>query len=277
MSELIEKTLENGGRYFVSPQLSICPGLSHGFFTREGGVSKGIFESLNFRYTGGDNEKDIAENYRIAAEAIGGRYDDIVRTCQLHTDTIEVITSREGGFRQVGRPDGCDAVMTNVPGVVLAGFFADCQLILLYDEKHHAAAAVHAGWRGVANRILAKTIEKMGEVYGTQPKNVIAAVSPSICRRCFETDDDVKEALFEIYEDQVPDYFYREGVKWHIDLKMLTYSSLIRLGVQPYNIDISNYCPCCGDEKLFWSHRRLGQSRGVHAGMIMIKRSPQNL
>ena len=271
MSELLERTFEKGGTYFVSPQLSICPHISHAFFSRQGGVSKGIFDSLNFRYTGGDNEKDIARNYAIAAEQIGGKYEDIVRTCQLHTDTVGVVREREGGFRQVGAPDGCDALITNVPGVVLAGFYADCQLILLYDEKNHAVAAVHAGWRGVANRILTKTIEKMGEEYGTQPKHIIAAVGPAICRRCFETDDDVKEILFEVYEDQIPDYFYREGNKWHIDLKMLTYSSLIRMGVLPYNIDVSNRCPCCGDEELYWSHRRTKGIRGVHAGMIMLK------
>lgn len=271
MSELLEKTFENGGRYYVSPQLSICPSVGHAFFTREGGVSSGIYESLNFRFTGDDAQRALAENYRIAAEEIGGRYDDVARTCQKHTDIVGVVTTRQGGFRQVGAPDGCDALITNVPGVVLCGFYADCQLILLYDERNHAIAAVHAGWRGVANRILTKTIEKMGREYGTQPRNIIAAVGPSICRRCFETDDDVKEALFEVYEDQVPDYFYKEGSKWHIDLKMLTYSSFIRLGVLPYNIDISNLCPCCGDQHLFWSHRRQGQERGVHAGMITLK------
>ena len=67
MSELLERTFEKGGTYFVSPQLSICPHISHAFFSRQGGVSKGIFDSLNFRYTGGDNEKDIARNYAIAA------------------------------------------------------------------------------------------------------------------------------------------------------------------------------------------------------------------
>ena len=72
MSELLERTFEKGGTYLVSPQLSICPHIGHAFFTRQGGVSKGIFESLNFRYTGGDNENDIAKNYKIAAEAIGG-------------------------------------------------------------------------------------------------------------------------------------------------------------------------------------------------------------
>lgn len=275
MSELLERNLKNGGQYLVSPQLSICPHVGHGFFTRLGGVSGGPFESLNFRYTGGDDHGHVAENFRIAAEAIGGQYDNIVRTCQKHTDKIGVVTDAQGGFRQVGAPEGCDALITNVPGVVLAGFYADCQLILLYDEKHHAIAAIHAGWRGVANRILAKTIERMGEVYGTQPKNLVAAVSPSICRRCFETDDDVKEILFEIYEDQVPDYFYKEGAKWHIDLKMLTYSSFIRLGVQPYNIDMSNLCPCCGSPKMFWSHRRCGENRGVHAGMITLRPYPE--
>ncbi|MBE6994569.1 MAG: laccase domain-containing protein [Ruminococcaceae bacterium] len=272
MSELLAREFENGGKYYVSPQLLICSNVGHGFFTRLGGVSKGVYESLNFRFTGTDDRDAIAKNFAIAASVVGGQYDDVVRTCQKHTDVIGVVRERGGGFRQVGAPEGCDALMTNVPGVVLAGFYADCQLILLCDRAHGAVAVVHSGWRGVANGILDKTITRMGEEYGTQPKNLIAAVSPSICRRCFETDDDVKEILFEIYQDHVPDYFYREGNKWHIDLKMLTYSSMLRMGLQPYNIDISTLCPCCGDEHEFWSHRRQGgEARGVHAGMIMVK------
>lgn len=270
MSELFEKTFDENGFSLASPQLTICTDIRHGFFTRLGGVSKGEFDSLNFRFTGGDDEASVLKNYEIAAKSIGGNYNDIVRTCQLHTDTVGVVREREGGFRQVGAPEGCDALITNVPGVVLTAFYADCQPILLCDTKKHAVAAVHAGWRGVANGILTKTIERMGEEYGTHPKNLVAAVGPSICRGCFETDDDVKEILFEIYEDQVPDYFYSQGKKWHIDLRMLTYSSLIQSGVLPYNIDVSGLCPCCGDEDMFWSHRRQGGARGVHAAMIMI-------
>ncbi len=271
MSELLARTFEGGGKYYVSPQLLICPHVGHAFFTRLGGVSKGVYAGLNFRFNSADSREDLANNFWLAAQVVGGEYEDIVRTCQKHTDVIGVVRSREGGFRQMGYPDGCDALMTNVPGVVLAGFYADCQLIMLCDRAHGAVALVHSGWRGVANGILGKTLARMGEEYGTQPKNVIAAVSPSICRRCFETDDDVKEILFEIYEDHVPDYFYRDGSKWHIDLKMLTYSSMLRMGLQPYNIDVSNLCPCCGDPREFWSHRRQGNdARGVHAGMITI-------
>ncbi len=250
----------------------MSPAVRHAFFTRRGGVSEGVYSSLNFRFNGSDTRENVLRNFAIGAGAVEGSLDYVVRTCQKHTDNIEVVREKAGGFRQVGEGAGCDAVMTDIPGVVLAGFYADCQLVILYDDKNKAIAVVHAGWRGVANQIVAKTVERMGQEYGTQPKNLFAVVGPSICRQCFETDSDVKEMLFEIYQEQIPDYFYRQGEKWHIDLKMLTYSSFMRLGLMPHNVDISNICPCCEGEDLFWSHRKNGEERGVHAGMIMLKR-----
>ena len=110
----------------------------------------------------------------------------------------------------------------------------------------------------------------MHELYGTEPSELIAAVGPSICRSCFVTDDDVPEKMRETFGGMVQEYMYREGEKWCVDLKNITYTMLLRADVLAYNIDISNYCTCCGDKKLFWSHRRCGEDRGVHAGMIAI-------
>ena len=270
MSELIEKRFEKGGRYFVSPQLEMCPHVGHGFFTREGGVSKGIYESLNFRYTGSDDKALVEQNFKRAAEQIGGGFDHIVRTCQKHTDIIEVITEDQGEYRQVGVPGGCDALITNVPGVVLAGFYADCQLILLYDEKHHAIAAVHSGWRGVANRILAKTVERMGQEYGTQPKNIIAAVGPSICRRCFETDDDVPLAIDKYLGGDTRGLFDRRADgKTMVDLRAANARRLMQLGVKAENIDISSECTMCSHDK-YWSHRYTKGRRGSQGAAIAL-------
>lgn len=266
MSEL-RKQLADELVYFTSPQLSVYPRLRHGFFTRQGGVSKGVYESLNFRFTGTDDRENIMKNYDIAAHILGSDVHHIARTTQKHTDNIAVVEKLED-FTTVG--DGVDALMTNVPGVVLTGFYADCQLVMLYDHKNKACAVVHAGWRGVAQEIVRKTIEKMHAVYGTDAHELIAAVGPSICRSCFVTDDDVPEAMRAAFGGMVQEYMYREGEKWCVDLKNITYAMLLRADVLAYNIDISNICPCCGDKKLFWSHRRCGEERGVHAGMICI-------
>ena len=259
----LRQTEHNGLVFYQSPQLMACPGLRHGFFTRCGGVSPG----LDFRFTPENMEK-APENYRLAAEALGFSREDVVYSRQRHTDRIVEIREKSGFHAAVPPEESADALVTNLRGVCLTGFFADCQLTMLYDRRQHALAVAHSGWRGVVQNILPKTIARMEALYGTRPRDLIAAVSPSICRSCFETDSDVYEAMRDLLGESVDDYVYREGEKWHIDLRNITYIALMQAGVPPLNIDLSNICPCCGDPELFWSHRRCGEARGVHAGMI---------
>lgn len=267
MSELL-KQKKGGMTYFVSPQFSTYPRLRHAYFTRLGGVSQGIYESLNFRFTGDDTRENLLQNYDLAAHLLGSDVHHVVRTTQTHTDHVAVITEKPADFTAVG--DGVDALITNVPGVVLTGFYADCQLIMLYDHRRGAIGVVHAGWRGVYQEIVRKAIEKMHEVYGCNPAEMIAAVGPSICRSCFVTDEDVPDRMRSIFGDMVQEYMYQQGDKWCVDLKNITYTMLLRTGIPAINIDISNLCPCCGDKTLWWSHRRLKEERGVHAGMMCL-------
>ena len=267
MAELIRK--QTGDLITLhSPQLEMFPRLRHAYFTRHGGVSQGVYESLNFRFTGGDDRETVLENYRIAAAFLGGSLDSVARTTQKHTDNIVIVEEVEG-FTSVG--DGVEALITATPGVVLTGFYADCQLVMLYDRKTKVCALAHSGWRGVVNGIVPKTVAKMQEAFGTRPSDLVAVVGPSICRSCFETDDDVPTLLREAYGDMVRDYLYQEGEKWHADLRCITHMLLLRAGVLPINIDLSNRCTKCDREDLFWSHRRHGEARGVQAGMIMLR------
>lgn len=268
MSEL-RKQVQEDLIYYTSPQLSVYPKLRHAFFTRRGGLSSDPYESLNFRFNSRDDRETVLKNFDIAARVLGSDREHVTRTCQMHTDHIAQVTE-SSGFVQLGGEEGVDALITNVPGAVLCGFYADCQLILLYDHKHRACGLVHAGWRGIAQEITRKTIERMTQCYGSDPAEMIAAVGPSICRSCFATDDDVPERMRETFGGMVQEYMYREGDKWRVDLKNITYSMLLRADILPYNIDISNLCPCCGDKSLFWSHRRQGEERGVQAGMIVL-------
>jgi len=256
--------------YYTAPQLSVFPGIKHAFFARPGGVSQGAFDSLNFRFNCEDPVENVLQNYAIAAARVGAEPTAIARTRQGHTDTILVVEQAFGPEYAVSEQP-VDALITNVPGVCLTGFYADCQLVMLYDHRRKVAAIAHSGWRGLASEIVRKTIEAMGREFGCRPADMTAAVGPSICRRCFETDSDVPEILTEVYGELITEYIYKEGAKWHVDLKNITYSSLIRYGVSPLNIDISNQCTCCSTEKHFWSHRRQGENRGVHAGMIRIR------
>ncbi len=265
MPELIP-TYSGNVMYYRSPELIATPGVRHAFFTRIGGVSSGAYESLNFRFNC-EPEKNVKKNFTIAADVMGLDLDRIAITWQQHTDRIEAVTSMDG-FGPVDGRNGVDALVTDLPGVGLCGFYADCQLAMFYDRRARCIGVAHAGWRGVCSHILPRTIEKMTSLYGSRPRDITVAVSPSICRRCFCTDDDVYEAVIKAYGSQVKDFIYREDEKWHIDLKSITYYSLVSAGVLPQNVGVSSLCTCCGDEKQFWSHRRMGEERGVHAGMI---------
>lgn len=268
MADLIKKTKDRLV-YFTSPQLMAFPALRHAFFSREGGVSEGEFSSLNFRFGVGDDEAKVIENYSIGGALLGARPENMACTMQRHTDNILVV-KETGGLTQKLSQQPVDALITNVPGICLTGFYADCQLIMIYNNKRKVCAVVHCGWRGVANELLRKTIDRMCAEFDCRPMDMTVAVGPSICRRCFETDSDVPDILREVYGELIKEYIYKEDEKWHVDLKNITYSTLLRYGVLPFNIDVSNQCTSCSTDKIFWSHRRNGERRGVHAGMIML-------
>lgn len=264
MSDLRFDSTSAVPRYY-SAQLASYPRLRHGYFTRLGGVSTDVYESLNFRLSSDDSPENVMKNFDLAAESLGFESQQIVRTMQSHTDCIRVVDS-VSGFCAAG--ENTDALVTAKPGVLLAGFYADCQLVMLFDHHARVCALVHAGWRGTANEIVTKTIALMADQFNVRRNDLTAVIGPSICRNCFETDDDVPEALGKTYGEAISDYMYRENGKWHVDLRNITYMALLREGILPMNIDVGSQCTCHGDRKLFWSHRRDGEQRGVHAGMI---------
>lgn len=268
MAELRKKE-QNGFVYYTSPQLEAFRTLSHGFFTRRGGVSEGAYASLNFRFSCDDKYENVVENHVIAGQLIGADPENIVCTLQRHTDNIRVI---KGEYSDFDSNEPVDALITDIKGLCLTAYYADCQVVMLYDKKKNVCAIVHAGWRGVVNGIVKKTLTKMIDIFGCKAKDISAAIGPSICRRCFECDEDVPLKLVEAYESYVSEYIYKEGKKWHVDLKNITYITLTQCGLSQINIDVSSVCPCCTtSEELWWSHRRHGELRGVQGAMIMIK------
>ena len=153
-------------------------------------------------------------------------------------------------------------------------FSADCGIMLHYDPVHHAAGAVHAGWRGCAAGILEKTVQAMVDTFGSYPAAMVAAVGPSIGPCCFETDDDVPEAMTAALGAEAAPYLERRGIKWHVDLAGLNRQWLLRAGLAPEHIDVCGLCTACRRD-LFWSHRKMGQARGAQIAMIALK-SPQD-
>ena len=245
-------------------------GSVHCFSTRLGGVSKGQLSSLNLGTHRGDKPENVRENYRILGKAVGFAPEDTVFTKQIHTDTVLRVGRAERGtglFR--GQQTPCDALITDEPGVALCCFSADCVPILLYDPVRRAAAAVHSGWRGTALGIVEKAAAAMRAEFGCKMDNLRAAIGPCISSCCFETDADVPEAMIAALGSAAAPAITKRGEKYHVDLKLINRIRLVRAGVLPEHIDVSDACTACAPDR-FWSHRRVGSARGSLAGIIAI-------
>jgi len=188
---------------------------------------------------------------------------------QVHKTTVRLCTAADAGKGLLRERDfEADALITNEPGLALAVFSADCGNILLHDPVSGAVGAVHAGWRGCAGGILHHAVREMGRAFGAKPGDLHAALGPCIGPCCFETDGDVPQAMGAALGAEAEEYLVRRGEKWHVDLAGLNRLWLLRSGVSPEKIDVSGLCTACHPD-LFWSHRKMGEARGVQAAVIV--------
>lgn len=239
----------------------------HCFTTRHGGVSEGYLSSLNLGIHRGDKPENVRRNYEILGEALGFDVNNLVFTRQTHTNIVRVAGAEnrgEGLDREV-EPE-CDALVTDTPGLVLAAFTADCTPILLHDPVTGAVGAVHAGWRGTVADIAGNAVRAMEENFGSRPENIRAAIGPNIGVCCFETHEDVPNAVRAVLGEAAEGFIVSAGEKFRVDLKGVNAALLRRAGVR--NIEISCDCTACRPD-LFWSHRRVGNDRGSLAAIIV--------
>ena len=258
---------QNGLVWLTSPLLD---GVPHGFSTRQGGVSAPPWDSLNLGPTRGDNPAAVEENYRRFCAAVHMDSTRMVMSHQVHEDTVRVCTSADCGKGLLRQRDyTADALITNEPNLPLVVFSADCGTILLYDPEHKTIGAVHAGWRGCAAGILEKAVAAMTTEYGSHPACIRAALGPCIRQCCFETDENVPAAMTAALGDAAAPYMAQHGAKWHVDLTGLNREWLLRAGLLPEHIDLSDLCTACRPD-LFWSHRKMGEQRGLQVAMISL-------
>jgi len=263
---------ETGGVVFTaSQQFDNIPGLAHGFSTRLGGVSQGVFSALNLAPNRGDDPDCVRENFRRFCAATGTDMDAMVFSNQVHGDAVRVCTGADAG-RGLGRDRTyeADGLVTDVPGLPLVIFTADCIPILLCDPVRRVVGAVHAGWRGTALGIAERAAEKMRDCYGCDPADILAAVGPGISQCCFETREDVPNAMTEAMGAAALPYIQAgEDGKFHVDLKGLNARRLERAGLDSGHIDISGECTACLPER-YWSHRVTNGVRGSQAAVIQL-------
>lgn len=244
----------------------------HAFSTRQGGVSTGPLSSLNLGIDRGDSFQNVRENCRRFCAAIGADDKKLVMSKQVHEDNVRVCTMADAG-KGLDRPRDyeADGLVTDVPGLPLMIFSADCIPILFYDPVRRVVAACHGGWRGTVMGIAGKTAAKMIAIYGCHPENIRVAIGPGISRCCFETHADVPEAMRAAIGGDAERFIQSLPTgKFLVDLKGMNEYWAEKAGILPDKIVISDDCTACHPD-IYWSHRHTGSARGSLAAVIQLK------
>lgn len=260
--------------YLTYPLLEKTGLVKHGFSTRVGGVSEGHLSFMNLSFSRGDDESAVRENFRRMAKALDVEEDSFVFSQQTHTTNVRKVTAEDKGKGLIKPLDytDVDGLVTNVPGLCLSTFYADCVPLFFVDPVKKAIGLSHSGWRGTVGKMGEVTLQRMKEEYGTNPVDVIAAIGPSICQDCYEVSEDViLEFKKQFAEKHWKNLFYKkENGKYQLDLWKANEIVLQEAGVLKENIAVTNLCTCCNSELLF-SHRASKGKRGNLAAFMSIK------
>ncbi len=248
--------------------------VSHAFSTRMGGVSKGSFATMNFSFTRGDDPEDVRENYKRMAQALEVDMDRMVVTWQTHTTNVRLVSENDFGKGVVCDRDyrDVDGLITNIPGVTLVTFFADCVPLYFLDKKNKAIGLSHSGWRGTVNRMGQVTLDRMKEAFGTDPKDVIACIGPSICQDCYEVGPEVIEQFRAAFASHHHEklFYEKPNGKYQLDLWEANRIILSEAGVPQEQISVTDICTFCNPDLLF-SHRRCADKRGNLCAFLCLK------
>ena len=256
---------ENGLVYMRSDRI----GARHAFTTRFGGVSGGIFSTLNLGSNRGDDPEAVRENYRRVCALFGVDENSACVTNQVHKADVRIVTAADRHEALSKTPYEADGLVTAEKGLPIFCFTADCVPVLLWDREGRAIGAVHCGWRSSVGDILNSALEAMGSL-GAEPSAITAAIGPAIGSCCFETDNDVPEAITAWLRGDTEGLFTkRADGKTLVDLRGANARRLMQLGVPAENIDVSDECTFCSHDK-YWSHRYTRGRRGSQASVITL-------
>lgn len=265
---IFEEKVVNDVPFLSYPLLEKTGIVNHGFSTRLGGVSTGHCSTMNISTTRGDDPESIAENKRRIAGAIGVDVDSMTFTHQTHTTNVAVVkeTDRGGRFLET------DGMITNVPGICLVTFYADCVPLYLVDPVKKAIGMSHSGWRGTVGKMGKVTVQKMVEEYGCNPADIVAAIGPSICQDCYEVSEDVIDEFKKNFDENLwGDLFYqKENGKYQLNLWRANEEVFLEAGIKKNHIAVTNVCTHCNPDILF-SHRTSGFNRGNLSAFLALK------
>lgn len=272
-SNTLKVNNKNGVVFLTFPKFETAGGTVHGFSTRLGGVSEGVFSTMSFSTSLGDKRESVLENYKRFCAAIGGDFKNTVLSDQTHTANLRIVTKGDVGKGLFSDRDytDIDGLVTNEPNILLVTQYADCTPLAFFDPVKKVIAASHAGWRGTVGLIAKNTVDVMVNNFGCDPKDILCGIGPNIAECCYEVDDpvidEVKKLEFLNFDDC---YYKKDNGKYMLNLKEVNRQILIHSGIKAENIDVADLCTCCNAD-IFHSHRATGGKRGTLALMIGLK------
>lgn len=229
-------------------------GITHGFFTRIGGVSEGVYRGLNAGTGSNDHPERIAENRRRVCRHLGVRPESLVNPFQVHSTDVIVVDKPFSGERPKA-----DGIVTAAPGIAVGVLTADCGPVLFVDPQARVVGAAHAGWKGALNGVLENTVKAM-EALGANRRRIAATLGPAISMANYEVDPEFVQSFTEAGPDNET-RFPPSGRPGHsmFDLPGYIVDRLIGSGIRADSLNLCTYA----DEERFYSYRR-AMHRGEH-------------
>ena len=263
------KRMENNlwhGKFSTFPEDLIV----HAVSTRLGGVSKPPFDSLNLALHVGDEPADVLVNRKKFIQSLGFSVADIVTPNQVHGDKIFRVDENYRGCGCANYADSIpetDALITDTPGLPLMLCFADCVPIFFVDVDNRAIGLAHGGWKGTLQKIAAKTLLKMNSEFGTQIKNCLIGIAPSIGACCYEVGGAVIDKCKAAFPNNHGELLIERDGKIFLDLWRANVLQLLEIGVPEKNIDVAGECTCCKSDWYF-SYRAAQKKNRDRIGRI---------
>ncbi|OWA36716.1 multicopper polyphenol oxidase [Saccharibacillus sp. O16] len=269
---------ENGAELFEISPWQAFDGLSAGFTGRGGGVSEGMYHSLNCALHVDDQPEHVRVNRTRVAEANGFRFEDWTCGEQVHKAEVAVVTAADRGRGRNDRESAfadTDGLLTDVPGILLTSFYADCVPLYFFDPQRRVIGLAHAGWKGTVAEIARRMVEKMQAHYGSRVEDIQAAIGPCIGESRYEVNEVVMDQVRVLLEKEKGNEsrsladFSEDlgGGKALLNLKELNRHIMIRSGIRPENIQCTDWCTASRTD-LFFSHRQEKGRTGRMASWI---------
>ena len=253
----------NGIRFFQFDSLRSFP-LAHGIFTRQGGVSPVPWSSLNVGGTVGDDPDRVQENRKRLFEVTGCALETFHDVWQIHSAKVVHAHAPRGE----AAPQQADILISSTPGIALFMRFADCVPIFLYDPRKHAIGMVHAGWLGTVRRAVDAAVQAMAQEFGSSPRDILAAIGPSIGPDHYEVGEDVRGQFTSNFGPRAEDFFVTRKGKLYLDLWAANQYLLEEQGLS--EIEIAGICTACSTDDWF-SHRAEEGSTGRFGAVLSLE------